>query len=91
LGDGIHKNSSFQSTERLVVKLFVTPGKPRPKGARKVLEALEKGAKSPLTVQTSKTARTQRPPASQLINALLAWAVQWQNSENPFVLFGELP
>jgi hypothetical protein len=91
LGDGIHKNSSFQSTERLVVKLFEAPGKPRPKEARGVLAAPEKGAENATTVQTSKTAKTQQLPALQRINTVLAWAVHWQNSENPFVPFGELP
>jgi hypothetical protein len=85
------RNSGFQSTERLVVKLFAAPGKPRPKGARAVLTALEKGAENPLTVQTSKTAKTQQPPALARNTAVLAWAVHWQKPENPFVLFGESP
>jgi hypothetical protein len=88
------KNSRFQSTERLVVKLFAAGGKPRPKGARAVLTALEKGAKSPATVQTSKTSAAQQNPALQTILRRLAWAVQLPhqpNPENPFALLGELP
>ncbi|OYU05584.1 MAG: hypothetical protein CFE47_20875 [Pseudomonas sp. PGPPP1] len=69
------KNSRFQSTERLVVMLFEVGGKPRPKGARRVLAALEKGAKKPVTVQTSKTTTTQQNPALQTILKVLAWAV----------------
>jgi hypothetical protein len=49
----------LQSTERLVVKLFEALGKPRPKRARCVLEALEKGAKNVVTVQTSQTNAAQ--------------------------------
>jgi hypothetical protein len=69
------KVSSFQATERLVVKLFETGGKPRPKGARAVLSTPEKGAKNPSTVQTSKTTEDQQFPALQTILAVLAWAV----------------
>ncbi|OPA82825.1 hypothetical protein BFW86_27805 [Pseudomonas fluorescens] len=69
------KNSRFQTTERLVVKLFAAGGKPRPKGARGVLPALEKGAKSAGTVQTSKTSAPQQIPALQRIAKGLAWAV----------------
>jgi hypothetical protein len=69
------KNSRFQSTERLVVKLFAAFGKPCPKRARGVLTAFEKGAKFPTTVQTSKTTATQQIPALQAIRAVMAWAV----------------
>ncbi|PQB00964.1 hypothetical protein D0N73_06665 [Pseudomonas fluorescens] len=69
------KNSRFQTTERLVVKLFAPVGKPRPKGARAVLSTLEKGAKSAITVQTSKTTEPQQIPALQTIREVMAWAV----------------
>jgi hypothetical protein len=69
------KNSRFQTTERLVVKLFAAVGKPRPKGARGVLSTLEKGAKSVITVQTSKTTEPQQIPALQAIRGVMAWAV----------------
>ena len=55
--------------------LFEVGGKPRPKGARRVLAALEKGAKKLVTVQTSKTTTTQQNPALQTILKVLAWAV----------------
>jgi hypothetical protein len=53
------ENSRFQSTQWLVVKLFVQASKPRAKGVRGVLAALEKSAKPNATVQTSKTAEAQ--------------------------------
>jgi hypothetical protein len=55
--------------------LFEVGGKPRPKGARAVLAALEKGAKTQTTVQTSKTTKTQQNPVLQTILKVLAWAV----------------
>ncbi|MFC6337163.1 hypothetical protein ACFP8Y_09855 [Pseudomonas karstica] len=85
------KNSRFQSTERLVVKLFAAGGKPRPKGALEVLATLEKGAGADNTVQTSKTAEAQRIPALQVIYRTMAWPVHWQKSKDPFTRFGELP
>jgi hypothetical protein len=85
------KNSRFQTTERVVVKLFAPGGKPRPKGARAVLPALENGAKSVFTVQTSKTTTTQQIPALQTIRAVMAWAVHWAKTEYPFALLGEFP
>ncbi|ETK23995.1 hypothetical protein H096_07617 [Pseudomonas sp. FH1] len=69
------ENSRFQTTERLVVKLFAADGKPRPKGAREVLPALEKGAKTVATVQTSKTTATQQIPGLQAFFRVMAWAV----------------
>jgi hypothetical protein len=85
------KNSRFQTTERLVVKLFVPGGKPRPKGARALWAALEKGAKAALTVQTSKTTEAQQIPALQTNRAGMAWAVHWAKTEYPFALLGEFP
>lgn len=80
--------------DRLVVKLFEAAGKPRPKGARAVLSTLEKGAKTPSTVQTSPTTAAQQIPALQTIRKVMAWAVQPRhtpNAENSFALLGELP
>ncbi|ETK21347.1 hypothetical protein H097_02277 [Pseudomonas sp. FH4] len=75
----------------LVVKLFSAAGKPRPKGARAVLPALEKGAKRDLTVQTSQTDIRLEKPALQAFQGVMAWAMHWQNSEMSFTTFGELP
>ncbi|MGB3124825.1 MAG: hypothetical protein WBB95_13520 [Pseudomonas sp.] len=85
------KNSKFQSTEQLVVKLFAVGGKPRPKGARGVLATLENGAKCAGTVQTSKTTAPQQTPALQTILAVMAWAVHCPKAENSFAILGELP
>jgi hypothetical protein len=70
------KDSGFQTTDRLVVKLFAALGKRRPKGTRAVLSTLEKGAKRSRTVQTSKTRKTQQIPAIQAIRTVMAWAMQ---------------
>jgi len=39
------------------------------------LSTLEKGAKSVITVQTSKTTEPQQIPALQTIRGVMAWAV----------------
>jgi hypothetical protein len=49
--------STNRAKERLVVKLFVVPGKSCPAGVRRPTPTLDNGAKPGATVQTSKTAR----------------------------------
>ncbi|KDD66505.1 hypothetical protein V466_24645 [Pseudomonas mandelii PD30] len=48
-----------QANERLVVKLFATPGKSCPMGVRRISAMRYRGAKPRATVQTSKTDKRQ--------------------------------